>query len=61
MFSTSIPVKKSFTKLFGVTQVEKEFTRVYLKRFNKEMLKLEGLIESVASKALIIGVREHFL
>jgi hypothetical protein len=34
---------------------------VYLKRFNEEMLKLEGLIELVASEALIIGVRENFL
>jgi hypothetical protein len=34
---------------------------VYLKRFNEEMLKLKGLIELVASEALIIGVRENFL
>jgi hypothetical protein len=61
MFSTNIPVKKSFTKLFSVTQVGREPTRAYLKRFNEEMLKLKGLIEPVASEALIIGVREHFL
>jgi arginyl-tRNA synthetase len=59
-FSTSIPINKSSTELFGVTQQEDEFTRAYLKRFNEEMLKVEELLEQVALEALIRGVREHF-
>lgn len=32
--------------------------RVYLKTFNKEMLKVEELIELIALEALISGVKE---
>jgi hypothetical protein len=60
-FSTSIPINKSSTELFGVTQQEDEFTRAYLKRFNEEMLKVEELLKSVALEALIKGVNEHAL
>jgi hypothetical protein len=56
-FSTSIPAKKSFTKLFEVTQANDESTRVYLKRFNKEMIKVEELIMLMAFEALINRVR----
>jgi len=47
--------------LFGVTQQEGKSTRVYLKRFNEEMLKMEELLELVALKALIRGVRDYAL
>jgi len=57
-FSIGILTKKSFTKLFGITQTWNESTRTYLKIFNKEMLKIEDLIEPVASETLINGVRE---
>ena len=53
--SMSIPAKKSSTKLFGITQIEDESTRVYLKRFDVEMLKVEDLIKHIASEALING------
>jgi hypothetical protein len=55
-FSTSIPIKKSFTWLFGVTQGEKESTRSYLRRFNEEMLEVEDLLGPIACEALIKGV-----
>jgi hypothetical protein len=42
-FGINIPTKKSSTKLFGITQVENESTRTYLKRFNEEMLKVKRL------------------
>jgi hypothetical protein len=54
----SILTKKSFTKLFGITQTWNESTRTYLKIFNKEMLKIEELIEPVAFETFINGVRE---
>jgi len=57
-FSTSIPVMRSFKELFGITQSGGKSTKVYLKRFNEEMLKVKELIELVALKALISGVRE---
>jgi hypothetical protein len=60
-FSTSIPAKKSSTKLFGVIQQIGESTRTYLKRFSEEILKVEELLEPVAFEALIRGVREHAL
>jgi hypothetical protein len=53
--SISIPAKKSSTKLFGITQIKDKSTRVYLKRFDEEMLKVEDLIKLIASKALISG------
>jgi hypothetical protein len=57
-FSTSILARKSSTELFGITEVKDEFMRVYLKTFNKEMLKVEELIELIALEALISGVKE---
>lgn len=39
-FSTSIPTKKSLTKLFTITQEERKSTRAYLKRFNKVTKKI---------------------
>jgi hypothetical protein len=60
-FNTSIPAKKSFMMLFGVTQQEGESTQAYLKRFNEKMLKVEELSKSVALETLIRGVREHAL
>jgi hypothetical protein len=57
-FCTSIPTKKSFTELFGITQTWNDFTRTYLKISNEEMLKVEDLIELVTSEAFISGVRE---
>ena len=48
-------------ELFGVTHQESEHTRTYLKRFNKETLKVEQLLKSIALKALIKGVKEHAL
>jgi len=57
-FSTSILARKSSTELFGITKVKDEFMRVYLKTFNKEMLKVEELIELIALEALISGVKE---
>jgi hypothetical protein len=57
-FSTSILARKSSTELFGITEVKDEFIRVYLKTFNKEMLKVEELIELIALEALISGVKE---
>jgi hypothetical protein len=48
-FSTSILARKSSsTELFEITEVKDEFMRVYLKTFNKEMLKVEELIELIA-------------
>ena len=49
----------SFTKLFGVTQYEGKSTRAYLKRFNKEKLKVEELLKLVALEALIKEVMEY--
>jgi len=46
-------------KLFGVTQQEGESTRAYLKRFNEKMLNIEELLEPLALKDLIKGVRRH--
>jgi hypothetical protein len=60
-FSTSIFAKKSSMNLFGVTQQEGKSTRVYLNRFNEEMLKMEELLELVALEALIRGVRDYAL
>jgi hypothetical protein len=60
-FSTSIPTKKTFTKLFSVAWQEGESTQVYLRRFNTEMLKVKELIEPVALEALKRRVREHVL
>jgi hypothetical protein len=60
-FSTSIPTKKISTKLFGVNQGEKESTWTYLRRFNKEMLQVEDLLEPIACEALIKGVRSEKL
>lgn len=57
----SIPVKKNSTKLFGITQVENESTMAYLKWFNEEMLKVEDMMEPVASKTLISGVKDKIL
>jgi hypothetical protein len=48
-------------ELFGVTQQEGKYTRIFLKRFNEEMLKVEELLKSVALEALIKGVNEHAL
>lgn len=56
-FNTSIPAKRSFTKLFGVTHVDDESTRAYLKRFNEKMLKVKELIELIALETLISGVK----
>jgi hypothetical protein len=53
--SISILAKKSSTKLFRITQIKDESTRVYLKRFDEEMLKVEDLIKLIASEALISG------
>lgn len=60
-FSIVKPSKRSLIELFGVTQLGEESTKVYLKRFNEEMLKIEKLIQLVALEALINGVNEHFL
>jgi hypothetical protein len=60
-FSTNIPTNKCSKELFGVTQQEGKYTRIYLKRFNEEMLKVEELLKSVALEALIKGVNEHAL
>jgi len=57
-FSTSIPIKKTSTKLFSIVKQEGKSTRAYLKRFNVKMLKMEELIELVA---IIRRVREHAL
>ena len=50
---------KSYMELFSITQQEIKSTRIYLKRFNKEMFKVEELLELVTLKALIREVREH--
>ena len=47
----------SFIEFFRITQVDDESTRAYLKRLNEKMLKVEELIEFVAYKALINGVK----
>jgi hypothetical protein len=60
-FSTNIPTRKTFIKLFSWAQQVGESTRVYLRRFNVMMLKIEELIEPVALEALIRGEREHVL
>jgi hypothetical protein len=60
-FNTSIPTKKTSTELFSEAKQEGESTRAYLTRFNVEMLKVEELIEPIASEALIKGVKEHVL
>jgi len=60
-FSTSIPTKKTSTKLLSVVQQEGESTRVYLKRSNTEMLKVEELIGLIALEALTKGVKKHVL
>jgi len=56
-FSTTILSKRIFIELFGVTQLEGESTRVYLKRFKEKMLKFENFLELVTSKTLINEVR----
>jgi hypothetical protein len=38
-----------------------ESTQVYLKRFDENILKVEELLESIALKTLIRGVREHVI
>jgi len=50
---------KSYMELFSITQQEIKSTQIYLKRFNKEMFKVEELLELVTLKALIREVREH--
>jgi len=60
-FSTNIHTKKSSTELFGIIQGEKESTQAYLRRFNKEMLRVEDLLEPIACEALIKGVRSEEL
>ena len=61
-FNTNIHTKKSSTKLFGVIQKKSgESTQVYLKRFDENILKVEELLESIALKTLIRGVREHVI
>jgi hypothetical protein len=60
-FSTNIPTRKTFIKLFSWAQQDGESTWVYLRRFNVKMLKMEELIEPVALEALIRGEREHVL
>jgi len=52
-FNTNIPVYG----LFDVTQQEDKSTRAFLKRFNKEMLKVDELCKPMALEALIRGVR----
>jgi len=47
----------SFIEFFRITQVDDESTRAYLKRLNEKMFKVEELIEFVAYKALINGVK----
>jgi hypothetical protein len=54
-------MKKSSTKLFRVTQDEKDSTQAYMKRFNEEMLQVEDLLEPIAGEALIKGVRSEEL
>jgi hypothetical protein len=54
-------MKKSSTKLFRVTQDEKDSTQAYMKRFNEEMLQVEDLLEPTAGEALIKGVRSEEL
>lgn len=56
-FNTSILIKNSFTELYRITQVDNKSIRAYLKKFNKEMLKVEELIEFMASKALISKIK----
>jgi hypothetical protein len=60
-FSPNIPTKKSFTKLFGVTEQKGKPIHTYLKRFNEEMLKVEKFIESVNIEALIRKVKDYAL
>lgn len=60
-FNSSIPAKMSCIELFGITQAKDKSSKAYLKRFNKEMLMVENLIELIASKALISEVREKTL
>jgi len=60
-FNTSIPIKKSSTKLYKVTQADDESTLVYLKRFDEKMLKVKELIEHMAFKALIHGAKGRAL
>jgi hypothetical protein len=42
-----------------VIKQEGESTQTYLKRFNKEMLKMKELLKPIALEALIRGVRKH--
>jgi hypothetical protein len=60
-FNTSIPAKKNFPKLFGVTLAKNKLIQACLKRFNKEMLKVEKLIKHMAFEAMICGVKEKAL
>lgn len=47
-------------KLFSVSQKKKdESTLIYLRRFNAEMFKVKELIEIIALKTLIKGVKEQ--
>lgn len=59
--NTSIPARKSLTKLFGITQIKNKSTRPYMKRFSEKMFKVEELIELIKSYALISGVKEKTL
>ena len=57
-FSMTIHSKKISIKLFKVIELESESTRVYLKRFNEESLKVRDFCEVVASKALLGEVKK---
>jgi hypothetical protein len=58
-FNIRILTKKSSKKLFGVIKQEGESTQAYLKRFNKEMLKMKELLKPISLKALIREVRKY--
>ena len=58
-FNTSIPTKKSTTKLFVITQRDDENTIAYLQRFNEKTLSVEDLLEPITTKTLINRVYNY--
>ncbi|XP_057719715.1 uncharacterized protein LOC130934145 [Arachis stenosperma] len=55
-FTTRIAKAKHPINLLGITQRARESTRKYLDRFNDECLKIDSLIDSVASLCLMTGL-----
>lgn len=54
-------LKRAQLTSFLSPRFENKSTRAYLRRFDEEMLNLEDLLESIATKVLINGVYNYSL